>query len=199
MLDETRRRLFEGVLERLPGDRTLAAIPLKQVEIKELILEKFHNDELATVELLRRAGSAAAEVFTKLRLTREIIKTVLKELQGDRKLQVVFSNVVCATRFKFFEGGELLDTVCPKPGCGSVDSLEHLLSCTEMSTAPEEREELIAYLVELTVAACPEGSNVPVPDRPVEILLDIASDTDPETEEEGEQISYDVDVREESD
>ena len=57
----------------------------------------------------------------------------------------------------------------------------------------------MGYLVDLAAAACPEGSNVPVPDRPVEILLDIASDTDPEMEEEGEQISYDVDVQEESD
>ena len=89
----------------------------------------------------------------------------------------------------------MLDTVCPKPGCGSVDSLGHLLSCAEMKAVPNEQEELIAYLVDLTVAACPEGSNVPVPDRPVEILLDIASDTDPELEVEGGQISYDADVQ----
>ena len=55
--------------------------------------------------------------------------------------------MVCATRFKFFQGSRLLGTECAY--CGQVDSFAHLLSCVNIGPPPAEPDALVEYLAEL--------------------------------------------------
>ena len=70
------------------------------------------------------------------------------KLQDERSLQTTFCNVVRGTRFKYFEDSRLLGTVC-RLECGATDSSDHLLECTGMGAIPEERAELVPYLVDV--------------------------------------------------
>ena len=83
---------------------------------------------------LREGGSGAGEVCGSLRLDRAVIRLVLMELQDQRKLQATFCSMVRGARFKYFESGVLLHTVCriqgPEGGgqtCGATNSLDPMI------------------------------------------------------------------------
>ena len=53
-------------------------------------------------------------------------------MRHDRQLQVTFNNIVAATRFKTFDGQQLVRAQCQRDGCGKTDSWEHFLQCYEV-------------------------------------------------------------------
>ena len=83
------------------------------------------------------------------------------------------NSVVCATRFKHYEGNRLMRTRCQKNGCGEADSFEHLLECSGMGTPPavqpgkeameEGNEAMLVYLENLAIRAHEINPGPPVP------------------------------------
>ena len=190
ILAVTRRRMVETILECVSEERPLAAIPMTKDEIKELILEKFCSDEIGTIEALKQAGSMAGGIFSRLQLDRTTIKLVLKELQASRQTQSTFCSILCATRFKYYEEKECRETLCQRPGCGKVDSFDHLLECTKLGSIPTDTDELIEFLVELSKKARYGNPGLPVPHRPLEIFLDAVSESETSTSSDNTHLSF---------
>ena len=88
---------------------------------------QYEADELTAIRLFREHGSESAAGYKEMGQTQNVIREVLSESTGSRTKRVVFRSIICATRFKFFEGGGLLPTTCMR--CGVVGSLEHLMEC----------------------------------------------------------------------
>ena len=127
--------------------------------------------------LLAAWGSESCRIYKKLKPSRGRRKKAFLRLSFSRRLQTVLSGIVCATRFKYYEGDEKLDTQCQNGKCGQVDSFEHLLQCSGIGEPPDipvnmdceededECEELLEYLEKLAVKAGETHSGLPVPIR----------------------------------
>ena len=50
-------------------------------------------------------------------------------MSDGRSLQVKFSNLIGAARFKTFDGARLVRARCPQGGCNQVDTRGHFLRC----------------------------------------------------------------------
>ena len=132
------------------GER-IARLPLTQEEIKTRIKTVFEQDEMRAIERLRDLGSTSCGIYLRLGLTRRTIKETLKRLPYCRPLQVTLCSIICATRFKFYENGRLLSTVCQRKESGMVDNFDHLIDCTGLrlqnfqSGHKEEEDEELHY------------------------------------------------------
>ena len=128
----TARRPSEFVIpnvRRLWGSR-IAWLPGAVEQTKTHLKCRYRDDEARFLSLLRREGSTARDAFYTVRLNRDITKQVFRGLSYNRKLQVAFGTIVCATRFKFFDGnGELRPAHCTI--CWHKDSLAHLIRWVE--------------------------------------------------------------------
>ena len=140
-------------------------------ELKNAIKIRYEIDELCALKLLRGEASQSTEIILTLGLTREIIRQALSRLEHDRAKQVVLSSILCATRFKYYESGELLATSCAR--CGEEDSFTHLLHCAGMrAPAPKtDPEEIIEFLTILTHRAHEINAGLPIPRRTTGITL----------------------------
>ena len=117
-------------------------------------------DEQKAIDLLAGEGSQASIGYRHLGLNRALIKAVLKKLGANRRWQVNFANIVCATRYKYFnKQGEVLQVKCPN-NCGQPDSLWHMIECyglqipTEHSTFPD-KVHLLKKMAVRTAKNCP--------------------------------------------
>ena len=118
-------------------------------------------------------GSLSGTIFAGLTLTRSVIREVMERLQHSRVLQATISSIVCATRFKYFEGSVLLPVECQY--CGQIDNFQHVISCTNMGPPPTNRDLLVDYLAELASRARNVNPNRPIPFRrgeSMELALD---------------------------
>ena len=61
-------------------------------------------DEEGIIVMLKKEGFVACSIHSELRLSKDIMKEALKVLMSSRLQQVTLANIICATRFKFFEG-----------------------------------------------------------------------------------------------
>ena len=106
-----------------------------------------------------------------MRLTRKVIKNALKELQATRSHQVTLAGIICATRFKFFEGNHLFPVKCTvSPHCQEEDSFSHLLKCTGLSLPPDgEEDELATSLAVLAKKATVKNPGYPEPIKDVKM------------------------------
>ena len=96
-------------------------------------------------------ASVAGKIYQYWELNRQIIQKCHDEMREDRTLQVVFNNLIGATRFKTFEGAKLMRARCPNTNCGSVDSWEHFRRCYRVEPlAGKTVEEKVQYLVQLS-------------------------------------------------
>ena len=77
--------------------------------------------------------SIACRIMTEWSLDRPQIKEIMRHLSGDRKLQVTFSNLIGATRFKTKgDSNKLYVTICPK--CKKeLDHWEHHKGCYNLN------------------------------------------------------------------
>ena len=151
--------VFESITAQIP------LIPLTADELKNEIKIRYETDELKAVQMLKGEASKASAIVLELGLTRDIVRQALARLEHDRAKQVVLCSILCATRFKYYEGGDLLNTSCAK--CGKEDNFKHLLKCADL-TAPAPRknpEETINFLVELASRAQQIHNGIPIPIR----------------------------------
>ena len=110
-------------------------------------------------------GSIAGANYCRMGLNRAILKETLRRLHHKRRQQVVLANIICATRFKFFdEEGTLLQAQCPN-GCGEVDSLDHLLECHKIGAADPNWsfEEKVDFLKSMAIRATRDCLVLPTP------------------------------------
>ena len=146
------------------GER-IARIPWTTKELKRHLKRRYRDDERAALELLAMGGSIAGANYCQMGLNRAILKETLRRLHHNRRHQVVLANIVCATRFKFFdETGSLLQVRCPN-GCGNVDSLDHLLECHNMGQiSPESTfDEKVSFLSATAVKTARNCPALPTP------------------------------------
>ena len=121
----------------------LANVPvfwLEQEEIKELLKQRQETHERETLQLLLQKEtfpSISSQIFFDWELTRQKVKEILRFLEKDRKLQVTFTNLIGATRFKTTEKGKLYVTICPK--CEKeTDNWQHHKKCYNLSVPYRE-------------------------------------------------------------
>ena len=129
----------------------LARILWTSEETKARCKSRFWSDGAKVLKALETVGSVACSMFRNLSLSRDCIKEVLGRFKGGGKPQIVFSGIVCATRFETFASdGKLLEVKCSK--CGGVDSFDHPPQCTGVGSLPTggETEEVLAFSVRLT-------------------------------------------------
>ena len=131
----------------------ISRIAWNRAETKAHLKHRYCEDGARFFKLLGSHETVSCRIFEQIRLSRDVIKKVLRSLYHYRVRQVAFSNIVCATRYKSLdEAGQLTSTLCPL--CRkSVDSLEHMLHCAGLAALPEE-EALIDYLHGLTSVVC---------------------------------------------
>ena len=149
------------------GDQ-IARIPWTTEELKKHLKRKYREDERTAIELLAMENSIASANYCKLGLNRALLKETLRRLQHNRRRQVVFANIICATRFKFFdETGTLLNVKCPL-GCGEIDSLEHLIKCACLQDPDPAAtfEDKANYLRTMAVEATKNCPILPTPIPP---------------------------------
>ena len=169
-----------------PWKGRMARIPLTNEEVQELVRIRYESDELAAIRMLRECQSVSSGIYLRLGLTRVVISETLKELaecEKARETQVVLCGIICATRFKFYEEGDLLATECKK--CGEEDSFDHLLGCAQMPPVPipgDDMEPTVQFLVELAKKARGINAGLPVPRRPI-----LAEDVSPDVEAPAEE------------
>ena len=173
-----RRVLAAGAVREVSALRggCLARLPLTTDEISELVRVRYEADELVAIGLLSRKASMAAGLYIGLGLTRHIVREASDALAGSRVQQVVLCGILCATRFKYFEGSGLLPPTCQK--CGAQDSFVHLVGCVEMRPpAPSpEPEPMIEFLAELARRATRIHAGVPVPRREESMAVEETED-----------------------
>ena len=160
-------RFFElGVKEaNTRWKKQIARIPWTTTELKRHMKRKYREDERDALGILALEGSIASINYCQLGLNRAILKECLRTLHHNRREQVVLANIICATRFKFFqEDGSLLQVQCPN-GCGHIDSLAHLLECYNMDTLHCDGtfEEKVSYLSSMARKATKNSPTLPVP------------------------------------
>ena len=124
------------VQNKLRGEQpaALTRILLTAGEVREALRVRYVADELTASRLLRERVSRSASGFMKMGLTRHIIRDELSELAGSRMQRAALCGIVCATGFKYFEGGGLLPTT--RMRCEGMDSLGRLLECTGLQAPP---------------------------------------------------------------
>ena len=116
------------------------------------------------IHQLEGEGSVTSSIYRELHLTRSVVKTPFTNLQSDRRRQVVFASIACATRFKIFSNnGPLRPTTCAK--CGKQDSLGHLLECSRLGPVPREGtvDQLLDFLRTLVREVARYAPVVPTP------------------------------------
>ena len=103
-LEDARLVLFQFLFRRIGPSRPIIS---PDGEMGTLVFGRFRADEVRSLELCRSAGSAAGYISTRLQLDRAIVCVALLDLAEDRKSKAPVSNILCATRFKHFENGDL--------------------------------------------------------------------------------------------
>ena len=102
-------------------------LPYTKEESKNIINQKFRQDERKVIDLLGELDSESASILSYLDLTREALSETMARLKDNRLQQVTLLSVLAATRFRIITKGGLVPTVCPRPGCGAKDSFWHLI------------------------------------------------------------------------
>ena len=138
---------------------------MTQTEVKELIKEKQDKDEARAIKFLAEeltVKSVAARIYRAWNLDRRAIKMCHESMAHSRSLQVTFNNIVGATRFKAFDGSQLMKAVCQKEGCGQIDSWEHFRECYQV---PDLSQVDLKTKVETIIEIC-KRAEMPNPARP---------------------------------
>ena len=119
----------------------MARLPWTALETKERLKEGYIADGKTAIQMLKDTGSTACSIYSKLRLTRKVIKSALKVLRYERLQKVTLTNVICATRFKFYKENRKFPAKCRVlPECQESDRFHHLLECARL-TIPRGRGE----------------------------------------------------------
>ena len=117
-------------------EKELPRFWLDQSEIKALLKEVQEQHERITLQQLANKEhnpSIACRIMAEWSLDRALIKEIMRHLSEDRKLQVTFSNLTGATRFKTKgANNKLYVTICPK--CNKeLDHWEHHKICYKIN------------------------------------------------------------------
>ena len=121
--------LLEGALQNC--DRRIPRIPRTEEDVENAIIIRYQKNEIGAFSMMRGRLSQATTIVMELGLTRDIHRQAPSCLEDRRVLQVVPCTIVCATRFKYYEAGDLLTTSCAR--CGEEDSFHHLVKCADMT------------------------------------------------------------------
>lgn len=129
-------------------------------------------------------GPGAGDISGRLKLDREVSELILGELQDHLVWQATFCNVVCGTRFKYFEKANLLHTTRqrrigqPQRICGEPDSLELLQQGAELEEAHADGQELVSFFAELARRAIDSNPGNVSPVYQFEIALESTPEED---------------------
>ena len=178
-----RAQILWGAVLRQRWSARMSRVPLTSGELHEKVRIRYESDELMLVGRMGRQVSVTCALYTRLGLTRDVIRRALAELSECRMQQVVLCSILCCTRFKYFEGRLLYPTVCQK--CGGEDSFDHLTECVGLrpATPTEDPDPTVAFLAELARRAHAIHSGLPVPTREVtegDLVLSMGDPTDDE-------------------
>ena len=89
----------------------LPVIPVRQQEVKQLLLWKQTQDEAQAIQFLveeNNIGSVAATFYGKWQLDRQLIEERHANLCNSRTLQATLNNIIGASRFKTLDGSKLM-------------------------------------------------------------------------------------------
>ena len=75
--------------------------------VKAALKIKYSIDELHAIGVLQSLPPTAANVIMEFAFTRDVIRKALGNLGRCRKQQLVMRPILCATRLKFYEAGDL--------------------------------------------------------------------------------------------
>ena len=129
--------------------RQLPGIPCTTEELKELLSQNYQKDEQAVLSQLADLGSVSAQIITRLRLTRGVVKEALAALRNERKVQCNLLAILGATRYKMITKEGICDTCCPLQACRARDTFEHMLECYGLIEHIEEGEASITFLLKM--------------------------------------------------
>ena len=140
-------------------------MPWTNDKVKDALQLRYEQDELGALGMLGLPGSVSCAIFVEVGLTRSVVRAALAELEGCRAHQTALCGILCATRFKYGEEGELLPTTCGK--CSAEDGFEHLVACVglvlpEPSLGPTPT---VAFPVKLAESAHQVHAGIPIPRR----------------------------------
>ena len=167
VLINTANRLFLWVVPavRAAAKGRLVRLPLTKKEVKKRILDKFHKDETAAIQMLSSQGSEACRIMIKLHLDRPTIRLTHAELSENRPAQVTLSSVICATRFKYVDNVKtkvLHPTLCQVCRRNRIDNFEHLTECVGLREIPAVQDFVVDYLVMLAKRAITPNPGIPI-------------------------------------
>ena len=150
-----------------PWSHSLPLIPLTKSEVSELLKKQQQEDETLALRQLGELDSVSAKIILRLKLTREIITTVLSRLRMRHAEQVNLLSILCGTRFKYYYQGTLLPTWCPNTfggtTCARNDSFEHLLICYDLRRHMKQGPEAVDFLILMAKRTKPPGPQRPRP------------------------------------
>ena len=107
-----------------------------------MLKKSYLADELKTIGMLAKWGSASCTIYKELALNRQVIKNAFRKLNRNRHHQVTWAAIICGTRYKVYEDGRCYPVRCEvSPGCEEEDSLAHMLKCCNMTLPSKEEEE----------------------------------------------------------
>ena len=89
----------------------IAMIPRTHKEVKMQLRERWEEGEQRAVLRLVELGFMACAIYLQFVLNQEIILEALLRLHCSRVPQNALCSIIYATRYKYFEEGELLSTV----------------------------------------------------------------------------------------
>ena len=148
----------------------MARAPWTLDETKRQLKSGYEDDERLAIGQLATKGSISCGIFIELSFARRLIKETSRCLVRSRFCQVTLARIFCATRFKYFEGGQKIPVqCCVTPGCTDADSFPHLLRCTGLKIPKDCGEgQLCGFLSLLAQSATVMNPGRPQPTRVVQ-------------------------------
>ena len=143
-------------LHALPtlGEKRIGAlprVPLTKKEAQAALLDQPERDEIQELKLLRDLDSVSAGIIMNLELARELVRSALTILQGERLAQVTLAKILSGARFGYYLNGVLVPTQCPntyrRVRGGRVDSFAHLLRCSGLQNKIKEGPASVDFLL----------------------------------------------------
>ena len=141
----------------------LARLPWTKEELKAHLKRRYRSDESKLISLLATEGSTACKIHDELSLSRALIKSTLKTLDGSRLQQVTLASIACGTFFKYYNSeGLRLRVRCPL--CQEVNSISHLQThLAHKMPVTADMEEWTLYLSALATLVTPKSRILPQP------------------------------------
>ena len=150
----------------------LPMLPLVKQEVREMVINRQQQDELIALKRLAQLGSVSASIITYLKLTREIVVEALASLEDDRAAQTNLTDILGATRYRFYTGGRLVHVKCPQKYCYRTDTFLHMIMCYGLGAAVCKGAQAVPFLVRMA-----RDTKIPIGTRRVPFSEELTDET----------------------